>query len=414
MVTEELAINGGKPAKRKPLPLWPVFDEREVQAVTDVIKSRQWWRVTGTEVRQFEKEFAAYHQGRYALAVTTGTQALEVALTAAGIGYGDEVIIPAFTFISTATAVLSAGAVPVLVDAKPDTYCIDPCAVSAAITPRTRAIMPVHIGGHVADMDAIMEIASRHDLFVIEDSAHAPGAEWKGMPAGARPTCGVFSFQASKLLTAGEGGLILSNDEDFIRRCFLFSSCGRPETDRTYQHTVIGTNSRMSELHAAVLRVQLTRLGEQIRHRESNASLLDSMLSEVPGITPQARDPRVTRHPRYAYYFRYDEAAFGGLSREEFVDALNAEGFPAFIAYPAIHRTPVFRSRAFGPRWRPCDPLLPDYNQVQCPAAEEIGEHSIWLHHRVLLGGEEDISELVAGINKIQHHAQRTLACWGI
>lgn len=413
MITEELAINGGRPAKRKPLPPWPVFDEREVQAVTDVIKSRQWWRVTGTEVRQFEQEFAAYHQARYALAITTGTQALEVALSAAGIGYGDEVIVPAFTFISTATAVLTAGAVPVLVDVKPDTYCIDPYAMAAAITPRTRAVIPVHIGGHLADMDAVMEIASRHDLFVIEDSAHAPGAEWKGMPAGARPSCGVFSFQASKLLTAGEGGLILSNDEDFIRRCFLFSSCGRPETDRTYQHTVIGTNCRMSELHAAVLRVQLTRLGEQIRRRESNTSLLDSMLSEVPGITPQARDPRVTLHPHYVYYFRYDASRFGGLSRQAFVDALNAEGFPAFIAYPAIHRTPVFRDRAFGPRWRPNDSLLPDYNQVRCPAAEEIGEHSIWLHHRVLLGDEEDIAELVAGINKIQHHAQRALAVQG-
>lgn len=409
MATGELAINGGEPVKRKPLPDWPVFDDREIQAVTDVIKSRQWWRVSGTEVRRFEEEFAAYHQGQHALAITTGTQALEVALMASGIGYGDEVIIPAFTFISTATSVLCVNAVPVPVDVRPDTYCIDPNAVAAAITPRTRAIMPVHIGGHVADMDALLEIASEHGLLIVEDAAHAPGAEWKGTTAGARPTCGVFSFQASKLLTAGEGGLILSNDEDFIRRCFLFSSCGRPAKDRTYQHTVIGTNSRMSELQAAVLRVQLTRLTEQIRHREANARLLDSMLSEVAGITPQARDPRVTRHPRYVYYFRYDPASFGGLSRQGFVDALNAEGFPAFIAYPAIHRTPVFRERAFGPRWRPDDPLLPDYNQVRCPAAEEIGENSVWLHHRLLLGDEEDIQELVDGIRKISRHAQREL-----
>lgn len=402
---QELSINGGTPAKRKPFPEWPMYDEREVAAVTGVIESRQWWRIIGEQAKQFEQEFAAAHHARYALAVTNGTQAIELALAALDIKPGDEVLIPAFSFISTATAVLCVNAIPIFVDIQPDTYCLDPDKLEAAITPRTRAIIPVHMAGHVADLDAIFEIAARHNLPVIEDAAHAHGAEWKGQRVGALQQGGIFSFQAGKLMTAGEGGLVISNDEEFIERCFLFGNCGRPKGDRTYQHSLLGSNCRMSELQAAVLRVQLARLEEQNERREVNAALLDHMLREVPGIEPQGRDPRVTRHPHYMYMFRYQEADFGGLSRQAFVDALIAEGVPAFVAYPAIYRTPVFRNRTFAPHWRADDPLLPDYNQVSCPVSEEIGDTVVWLHHRVLLGDEEDLHELVAAIEKIRAYA---------
>jgi 3-amino-5-hydroxybenzoate synthase len=410
MSLEELAINGGNPAKRKPFPDWPVYDEQEIAAVTSVIESRQWWRIVGTQVTQFEQEFAAYHNNRYALAVSSGTDAIEVALSALDIGYGDEVIVPAFTFISTASAVLSVNAVPVLVDILPDTYCINPAAIEAAITPRTRAIMPVHMAGHVVDMDQIQEIARRHGLAVIEDAAHAQGAEWQGRRVGALDTGGIFSFQAGKLMTAGEGGLILSDDGAFIERCFLFGSCGRPRTDRTYQHSVLGTNCRMPELLAAVLRVQLTRLDEQIARREENAPQLDRLLREIPGIEPQGCDPRVTRHPHYMYMFRYDATAFNGLDRQQFVDMLIAEGVPAFVAYPAIHRVPVFRDRMFAPRWRSDDPLLPDYRNVSCPVAEMIGDQVVWLHHRTLLGDLEDLVDLAHAIKKIQAHTERVVS----
>jgi 3-amino-5-hydroxybenzoate synthase len=328
---------------------------------------------------------------------------------ALGIGRGDEVIVPAFTFISTASAVLSVNAVPVLVDIRPDTYCIDPDALAAAITPRTRAIIPVHMAGEVADMDAIVEIARRHSLAVIEDAAHAHGAEWKGRRAGALHTAGIFSFQAFKLMSAGEGGLILSNDTAFIERCFLYGNCGRPKTDRTYQHSLLGSNYRMSELHAAVLRVQLTRLDEQIARREANARLLDHLLGEVPGIVPQRRSPNVTRNPHYMYMFRYDSAEFGGLDRQQFVSMLNAEGIPAFVSYLPIHRTPVFRSRTFGPRWSADDPLLPDYARVECPVAEDVGTCGIWLHHRALLGDEQDVGEIVDAIRKIAAHTGHSI-----
>ncbi|HYP25625.1 MAG TPA: DegT/DnrJ/EryC1/StrS family aminotransferase [Blastocatellia bacterium] len=405
MSFEELALNGGKQAKRKPFPEWPVYDEQEIAAVNSVIGSRQWWRMTGSHVNEFEKEFAAYQGAKFALGVTNGTQAIELALAALDIGAGDEVIIPAFTFISTATAVLCANAVPVPVDIKPDTYCIDADAIENAITERTRAIIPVHMAGHPVDMDAILELAQKYGLPIIEDAAHAQGAEWKGARVGALDAGGIFSFQAGKLMTAGEGGLVLSNDEEFIERCFLYGNCGRPKTDRTYQHELLGSNCRISELQGAVLRVQMSRLDEQIARRAANAPLLDRLLGDIPGIVPQGVDPRVTRHSHYMVMFRYNAAEFGGLPRQKFVDALIAEGVPAFVAYPAIHRTPVFRNANFGPRWRPEYSKLPDYNLFECPVAEEVGDTVVWLHHRVLLGDEEDLVELADAIRKIQDYS---------
>jgi 3-amino-5-hydroxybenzoate synthase len=399
---ESLAVKDRDNAKRKQFADWPQYDEREIAAVKQVVESRQWWRAAGSQVSEFEKEFAAYQGARRSLAVTNGTQAIEIALAGLDIGRGDEVIVPAFSFISTATAVLCANAVPVFVDVKPDTYCMDPDAIASAITSRTRAIIPVHMAGHAADMDGILRVAREKGLPVIEDAAHAQGAEWDGKRVGAFDAAGIFSFQAGKLMTAGEGGLVLSNDEEFIERCYLFGNCGRPKTDRTYQHCVLGSNARMSELHAAVLRAQLQRLEEQNDRRSKNGESLDRMMSELPGITPQAQDERATRNPRYMYMFKYDKEAFNGLSRQSFVDSLIAEDIPAFVAYLAIHRTPVFRERAFGPRWRSDDPLLPDYSEVHCPVSEEIGDTVVWLHHRVLLGDEQDLAQIVESVNKIR------------
>lgn len=404
---QELALYGGTPAKRKPFPEWPLFDERELDGVVRVVESGRWWRNAGTEVADFEAEFARYQGASAALGVTNGTQAIELVLAALGIGAGDEVVVPAFTFFSTAVAVLNVNAVPVLADVDPDTYCLDPASVEAAITPRTRAVMPVHMSGHVADLDALRAIAERYRLHLVEDAAHAQGAEWLGRRVGAVGAAGIFSFQQGKLMTAGEGGLVLSDDPDLIERCFLCGNCGRPRTDRTYQHCALGTNSRLSELQAAVLRAQLTRLDEQIGRREANAPLLDEKMREIPGIEPQGHDPRVTRHPHYMYMFRYDPAEFGGLAPTELVDRLIAEGVPAFVAYPAIHRTPVFRDRAFGPRWRGLEDRLPRYDEVRCPVSEDLGAHGVWLHHRTLLGDEEDLAEIAGAVEKVRAHSRR-------
>jgi 3-amino-5-hydroxybenzoate synthase len=407
MATQEFSV--GSDRVPGAFPCWPISDERELAAVRAVLESGEWWRMAGSQVVEFEKEFAAYHNASHGLAVTNGTHAIELALAALDIGQGDEVIIPAFTFISTATAVLCAQATPVLVDVNCDTYCLDPASLAAAITPRTRAIIPVHMGGHVADMGAILAIADRHNIHVIEDAAHAHGAAWKGKRVGTMQSGGIYSFQAGKLMTAGEGGLILSNDGEFIEKCFLYGNCGRPRTDRTYQHSVLGTNCRMTELQAAVLRVQLLRLEEQNARREDNATKLDRILSEVPGITPQGRDPRVTLHPHYMYMFRYDSSAFGGLSRQQLVDALIEQGVPAFVGYPAIHRTPMFRDRNFGPRWRTDGDLLPDYNAVSCPVAESLGEEIVWLHHRVLLGDEGHLVQVADALDRARARASSVI-----
>lgn len=398
MPTQEFSV--GSDRVPRAFPCWPISDERELVAVQAVLESGEWWRMAGSQVVEFEKEFAAYHNASHGLAVTNGTQAIELALAALDIGQGDEVIIPAYTFISTATAVLCAQATPVLVDVNYDTYCLDPASLATAITPRTRAIIPVHMAGHVADMDAILAIAGQHNLHVIEDAAHAHGAAWKGKRVGTMQSGGIYSFQAGKLMTAGEGGLILSNDAKFIEKCFLYGNCGRPRTDRTYQHSVLGTNCRMTELQAAVLRIQLLRLEEQNARREDNAARLNQMLSEVPGITPQGRDPQVTLHPHYMYMFRYDSSEFRGLARQQLVDALIEQGVPAFVGYPAIHRTPMFRDRNFGPRWRTDGDLLLDYNAVSCPVAENLGEEIVWLHHRVLLGDEEHLVQVVDALDR--------------
>jgi len=210
---EKLALLGGKPLKADPFPAWPQYDERERQALMDVLESRLWWRTPGTRTLKFEQEFAAYHQARHGIAVTNGTAALEISLAALGVGFGDEVILPDFTFVATASAVLSTGALPILVDVTSDTYCLDPNQVEERITPRTKAIIAVHMGGHPADLDRLPEIARRHNLWLLEDSSHAHGSEWKGRKIGAIGDAGTFSFQASKLMTAGEGGMIITNED---------------------------------------------------------------------------------------------------------------------------------------------------------------------------------------------------------
>jgi dTDP-4-amino-4,6-dideoxygalactose transaminase len=205
----ELAMFGGPPVRTNPYPAWPVFDERDLTAVTEVIQSGNWggFPYPGPRTTRMVERFLELQGGEFGVAVANGTVALEVACRAAGVGWGDEVIVPAYTFQATAAAPMAAGAIPVIVDIDPDTYCIDPAAVASAITPRTRAVIPVHLGAHMADMDALLEIADRHDLVVIEDAAHAHGAQWRGRGAGTLGHFGAFSFQSSKILTSGEGGL---------------------------------------------------------------------------------------------------------------------------------------------------------------------------------------------------------------
>src|SRR5436309_12729652 len=273
----ELALLGGAKSKRKPFPEWPQFDANERRALMEVLESRTRWRTPGTRTLEFEQGFAKVHGARHGVAVTNGTAALEVTIAALGIGHGDEVILPNFTFVATASAVLFANALPVLVDVDPETYCIDPDLVEDAITSRTKAIIAVHMGGHPADLDRLKKIASRKRLALIEDSAHAHASEWRGQRVGTFGVAATFSFQSSKLITAGEGGIILTNDDSIERLARSVHDCGRMPGEWFYSHFIYGSNYRLSEWQGAVLSAQLTRLDEQTAHRHENSRLLDRL-----------------------------------------------------------------------------------------------------------------------------------------
>ena len=405
--TRRLAADGGTPLRVKPFPPWPVYDATELAAVAGVVTSRQWWRRDGSAVRRFESEFARFQDARCALAVGTGTQALEIALAALDIGSGDEVIVPAMTFASSVTAVLLAHAVPILADIDPETYCVDAQSVRDQVTPRTRALMPVHLSGHPADMDAIGAIAREFDLAVIEDAAQAHGSEWRGRRVGAVATCGIFSFQQAKLLTAGEGGCVVTDDHEVHARAALIANCGRLESDRVYDHEIVGTNARMTELQAAVLTAQLARFEEQSSRRCANFTTLADGLGGVAGISLQRRHENVTATSHYAVTFSYDPDAFAGLSRDDFVAALNAEGIPALRTFRPVHQLPFMLKRRFGARWRGREAELPDYGAVHCPNAERLGRWGVSLPHPVLLGDSADVQDIVLAIEKIQSCARQ-------
>jgi dTDP-4-amino-4,6-dideoxygalactose transaminase len=402
----ELALFGGNKTKQKPFPLWPHYDDNERRALNEVLESRVWWRTPGTKTLEFEKAFAEYHGARHGIAVTNGTAALEVTMAALDIGPGDEVIVPDFTFIATASAVLFANALPVLVDVDPETYCLDPELTEAAITPRTKAIIAVHMGGHPADLDRLASLAQKHGLHLIEDSAHAHGSEWRGKKIGTFGKAGTFSFQSSKLMTAGEGGIIVSNDDAFERQARSAHDCGRMPGEWFYSHFIYGSNYRLSEWQGAILKVQLDRLEEQTLHRHRNGRLLDKLFAEIPGITPQKCDPRCTRNGQYAYIFHVDARHFAGISTENFIAALNAEGIPTQASYPPLHELDCFRSGEY----RKClsgtqATEKHEFLQQRFPHTQRAAWETVWIPQFALLGDEQDMHEIAEAIGKIQRHA---------
>jgi 3-amino-5-hydroxybenzoate synthase len=376
--------------KAPTLPDWPQFDDLERRALERALTQGQWWRMGGTEVESFEREFGDHHGSPYALAVTNGTHALELALQVMGVGPGTEVIVPAFTFISSSQAAQRLGAVAVPVDVDPGTYCIDVAAAAAAVTPRTRVIMPVHMAGLMADMDGLEKLSADCGVPLLQDAAHAHGARWQGKRVGELGSVAAFSFQNGKLMTAGEGGAVLFPDEELYQQAFLRHSCGRPRTDRFYHHQVAGTNMRMNEFSAAVLRAQLTRLDAQIAVREERWRLLSGLLAAIPGVVPQSDDPRTDRNPHYMAMFRLP--GWTEQRRNLLVDALVGAGVPAFAAFRAIYRTPAF--------WAvQTTEETVDEVALRCPNAEQISGDCVWLHHRTLLASEsalEDVAAIVA------------------
>ena len=328
-------------------------------------------------------------------------------MSAIGIVPGDEVIIPDYTFVATASAVLYAGAMPVMVDVSPETYCIDVALADAAITSRTKAIIAVHMGGHPADLDALMDLVNRNGLALIEDSSHAHASEWKSKRIGSHGTAGTFSFQASKLMTAGEGGVILSNDDTFEKQARSVHDCGRMPGEWFYSHFINGSNYRLSEWQGAVLTVQLSRLDSQTQRRHRNARLLDKLLAEIPGITPQKLDPRCTRNGHYAYIFHVDSKQFAGVSTQRLIEAMNAEGIPNQASYPPVHALDVFQNGEY--RKRLCGRQASESHSFLKAAylnTHRAAYETVWIPQPALLGDEEDIHEIAAAWRKIQRFAK--------
>lgn len=407
----ELALFGGTQAKQKPFPLWPQYDENERRALDEVLESRVWWRTPGTKTLEFEKAFAEYHGARHGVAVTNGTAALEVTMAALGIGPGDEVIVPDFTFVATASAVLFANALPVLVDVDPESHCLDPILAEAAITPRTKAIIAVHMGGHPPDLDLLAELATKHKVHLIEDSAHAHGSEWRGRKIGTFGTAATFSFQSSKLITAGEGGIIISNDDAFERQARSVHDCGRMPGEWFYSHFIYGSNYRLSEWQGAILKVQLGRLEAQTLHRHANGRLLDKLFAGIPGITPQNCDARCTRNGQYAYIFHVDSKHFAGISTENFIAALNAEGIPTQASYPPLHELDCVRSGEYRKRLSGAQAVEKhEFLQQRFPNTQRAAWQTVWIPQFALLGDEQDMHEIAEAIRKVQRNASAIAA----
>jgi dTDP-4-amino-4,6-dideoxygalactose transaminase len=402
----ELAIMGGHPVRTRPAPAWPIFDEREREALKQVLESRNWggYPFPNLLARRFAEEFAREHSARYGIAVANGTVTLETALKALGVRPGDEVIIPAYTFEATAVPVLKLQAVPVFVDVLPDTYCIDPRAAEEAVTERTRVLVPVHLGMNMADMDALRNLAARLSLKILEDAAHAHGARWNDQGAGSLGDAGSFSMQTTKLMTAGEGGIVTTSDEEVFERCQSYVNCGRASETDHHGHRILGFNYRLTEFQAGILRAQLERLPSQTEHRETTAARLSRGLSQIRGISLLRRDERITRQAIYQYIFKYDAEAFDGISRNRFVAALEAEG----VSCEGLFYEPLYRSGLFHvdpadyPSLRIDDDGRLPWANTSCPVAERAAyEESVWLPHWLLLGTVEEMDEIVEAVEKI-------------
>ena len=408
----KLALMGGAPVRSEPYPQWPVFDQRDIDAVTNVVKSGRWggFPYPGPQSKEFIRRFAEMQGGGYPVLMVNGTVTMEVALRAANVGWGDEVLVPAMTFQATAAAPMAAGAIPVIVDVDKENYCMDPKKAEAAITPRTKAILPVHLGAQMADMDAILEIAEKHNLIVVEDCAHAHGAKWRGHGAGTLGHFGSFSLQSSKILTTGEGGVLLCRTQELADRAASIIDCGRPHDPEGKVFTM-GANYRMSELHAALGNVALERFPAQTKEREEMLGYLEESLSEIPGVRLLRRDPRHTTRSFYMYGFAIDPKQFGG-ERLGVVAALEAEGIPAEGGYEAMNRYTLFQPTISRLAVPSAFPEAFDYSKVSMPEAERGAEvDSIWLDHEVFSAGPKGIDDMATALRKVQdQHAD--LAKW--
>jgi len=382
----QLALKGGTPVRTSPYPSWPVWDEKELDAVSAVVNSGRWGMAQGDRVKELEKRFAAYQEAAYGIAASSGTSALRVALLAAGLEAGAEVIVPAYTFVATATAVIEANMVPVFADIDPDTY-------------------------KPADMDSIGKITRERDLVVIEDACQAWGSEYRGRKVGAIDLGGAFSFQSSKHITAGEGGMLVTDEEDYAERCRSIVNCGRKAGGAWHEHVRLGGNYRLSELQAAVIHAQLERYEKMLTRRQQAAAFLREKLARIDGIRPLAVPEYATATSFHLFILRYDSESFGGLSKENFIKALNAEGIcPAHGGYYIpLYRQPVLLEKNVGPydliTRHEFQGKVIDYSSFDCPVAERAcRSEAVWILQNLLLADRENLEDIVRAVEKVREN----------
>jgi len=419
-----LAIEGATPlARENDWPRWPIHDGGTLAALAAVLESGRWsisgaWTGRHTREEEFGRAWAAWNGARHAVPTANGTSALVIALEALGVGAGDEVIVPALTWVAPATAAMEVNARPVIVDVDPRTACLDVSATAAAISPRTRAIIAVHLYGSMVDMAPLRALATRHGLPIIEDCAQSHGSRYGGKHAGTLGEIGVFSMHQGKVLTSGEGGAAITDDARLAARMEQLRADGRRylqrtpapgETQLTESCEIQGANRTLSELAAAVLLDGLPRLEAQNRHRERNARYLDRELSKIPGIVPQGRPDQVEAQTHYHYLVRCSPAEFAQRSSRVLGEALSAElGLWVHAPYPALPRHPLYRphsKRRFmlsDEHWAALDP-----RRFEVPVAERLHAECVVFHHSALLAEPSAMSRIVEAFEKVRQAASR-------
>lgn len=401
----KLAINGGVPSGRVELPKWPIFSEKEVESVSSVIRSGK-WDFIGPKEQEFEKKFASFCGSKYGVAVTNGTHALRVSLEALGIGPGDEVIVPGLTWQATAASVIDVNAVPVLVDISPEDYNIDPDLIEAAVTSRTKCIIPVHLYGRVCNMDRIMQIAAKYGLLVLEDCSHQHGSEWKNKKVGTFGNIGSFSLQGGKILTTGEGGIIVTDDERINTLLHSLKNCGRPYYENAA--AMHSGNFRMTEFQAAIGVCQLERLEEQSNTRETNANYIENALKDVAGLEFLGKNPNVTKQAYYMMTLKYNPREWNNAPKEAFIKAVSAEiGIDnwVYLIYEPLNNCVLFR-----PLSKMTYKVSQQYSELinperfNLPVCAKAYEEAFCLPQYLLLAERKEIDKFIDAIVKIKEN----------
>ncbi|HUW90167.1 MAG TPA: DegT/DnrJ/EryC1/StrS family aminotransferase [Candidatus Nanopelagicaceae bacterium] len=398
-----------KQEARKFYPKWPIYNDKEIKALTEVIKSGEWWcgapgAHQGNNVWAFQDEFAQLQGSEYCVAVCNGTVAIEAALMALDVGLGDEVIVSDYTFVASASAVIATNAVPIFCDINPNTLVMDVHKVEELITERTKAIIPVHLGGNPVNMDHLMELALNYDLKVVEDCAHAHGSDFKGKKVGNWGDAGTFSFQASKVLTSGEGGAIICNSEELTDNIYSYIDCGRKKNQYSYKHFSYGTNYRMTEYQAAVLRAQLKKFPDQHKLRNENAQYFMKKLNEINGIKTMKPTPGTTSLGWYVFPIVFEPKAFGGITKPEFYKKLNKNGIPTDDCYPPLHSLDCFKSTNLkkGIDYSKANWGGEKSNNRNFPIVSDIYSRSIEFPQEMLLANKEKLDNVVDFIRSLK------------